>query len=85
MSIGDLIGVVIATYELFTATEVLPALFWLALASVAVKRKTSHDRWLITDDRLYHCGHSLDSNGGHKISAVTLMGTPPEVILSQIE
>ena len=48
-------------------------------------RKTSHDRWLITDDRLYHCGHSLDSNGGHKISAVTLMGTPPEVILSQIE
>ena len=48
-------------------------------------RKTSHDRWLITDDRLYHCGHSLDSNGGHKICAVTLMGTPPEVILSQIE
>lgn len=48
-------------------------------------RKASHDRWLIADDRLYHCGHSLDANGGHKISAVTLMGTPPDVILSQIE
>ena len=29
MSIGDLIGVVIATYKLFNTTEVLPALFWL--------------------------------------------------------
>ena len=35
-------------------------------------RKESHDRWLIIDDRLYHCGHSLDANGGHKISAITL-------------
>ena len=45
----------------------------------------SHDRWLIIDDTLYHCGHSLNANGGHKISAITLMGTSPEVILSKIE
>ena len=44
----------------------------------------SHDRWLIIDDRLYHCGHSLNANGGHKISAITLMGTSPEVILSKV-
>ena len=45
----------------------------------------SHDRWLIIDDRLYHCGHSLNANGGYKISAITLMGTSPEVILSKVE
>ena len=48
-------------------------------------RKESHDRWLIIDDRLYHCGHSLDANGGHKNSAITLMGIAPEVILSEME
>ena len=45
----------------------------------------SHDRWLIIDDSLYHCGHSLNANGGHKISAIILMGTSPEVILSKVE
>ena len=45
----------------------------------------SHDRWLIIDDSLYHCGHSLNANGGHKISAITLMGTSQEVILSKVE
>ncbi len=48
-------------------------------------KKESHDRWLIIDDALYHCGHSLNANGGHKISAITLMGTSPEEILSEIE
>ena len=47
-------------------------------------RKESHDRWLVVDDKLYHCGHSLNANGGHKISAITLMGTSPEVILEQV-
>lgn len=47
--------------------------------------RESHDRWLIVDDRLYHCGHSLNANGGHKISAITLMGTSPEVILAEIK
>ena len=48
-------------------------------------RNESHDRWLIIDDSLYHCGHSLNANGGHKISAITLMGSSPEVILSRVE
>ena len=48
-------------------------------------RNESHDRWLIIDDSLYHCGHSLNANGGHKISAITLMDTSPEVILSEVE
>ena len=48
-------------------------------------RNESHDRWLIIDDSLYHCGHSLNANGGHKISAITLLGTSPEVILSKVE
>ena len=48
-------------------------------------KNVSHDRWLIIDDSLYHCGHSLNANGGHKISAITLMGTSPDVILSKVE
>ncbi|CDA54679.1 uncharacterized protein BN731_00176 [Prevotella sp. CAG:604] len=48
-------------------------------------RNESHDRWLIIDDTLYHCGHSLNANCGHKISAITLMGTTPDVILSKVE
>ncbi len=48
-------------------------------------KKESHDRWLIIDEALYHCGHSLNANGGHKISAITLMGTSPEAILSEVE
>ena len=47
-------------------------------------RKESHDRWIVIDDQLYHCGHSLNANGGHKISAITLMGTSPEVILAEM-
>ena len=47
-------------------------------------RKESHDRWLVVDDKIYHCGHSLNANGGHKISAITLMGTSPEAILGQV-
>ena len=50
-----------------------------------VNSKQSHDSWLIIDDRLYHCGHSLNANGGHKMSAKTLMGTSPEVILGEVE
>lgn len=47
-------------------------------------RNESHDRWLIIDDTLYHCGHSLNANGEHKISAITRMGISPETILSQM-
>ena len=45
--------------------------------------KPSHDRWLIIDNFLYHCGHSL-KDMGRKLSAITLMGTSPETILGQI-
>ena len=44
----------------------------------------SHDRWLIIDDQLYHCGHSL-KDMGKKLSAIMLMGTNPDVILAQIK
>lgn len=47
-------------------------------------RNESHDRWLIIDYALYHCGQSFDTNGGHHISAITRMGTSPDTILSQI-
>ena len=47
--------------------------------------KESHDRWLIIDNTLYHCGHSLNANGGHKISAIARMGTSPDVILAEVE
>lgn len=46
--------------------------------------KESHDRWLVIDDTLYHCGHSLNANGGHKISAITRIGISPEDILSVV-
>ena len=46
--------------------------------------KESHDRWLVIDDLLYHCGHSLNANGGHKISAITRMGISPDVVLSAV-
>ena len=31
------------------------------------------------------CKEKLNANGGHKISAITLMGTSPEAILSEVE
>lgn len=45
--------------------------------------RPSHDRWIIVDDSLYHCGHSL-KDMGRKLSAITLMGTSPETILGQV-
>ena len=43
----------------------------------------SHDRWLIVDNNLYHCGHSL-KDIGRKLSAITLMGTLPEMMISAV-
>ena len=43
----------------------------------------SHDRWLIVDDRLYHCGHSV-KDLGKKLSAIMLMGESPEAILNHV-
>ncbi len=50
MSIGDLIGAVVATYKLFNTTEVLPALFWLALAFVFLVRFDWSLGWLGDDE-----------------------------------
>lgn len=47
-------------------------------------RNESHDRWLIIDNALYHCGHSLNALG-NKMSAITLMGIHPDTILAQIK
>ena len=43
----------------------------------------SHDRWLIVDDSLYHCGHSV-KDLGRKLSAIMLMGESPEAILNHV-
>ena len=43
----------------------------------------SHDRWLIIDDNLFHCGHSI-KDMGKKLTAITLMGTPPETVLNVV-
>ena len=44
----------------------------------------SHDRWLILDDQLYHCGHSL-KDIGKKLSAISLMGIPAQTIIDQVK
>lgn len=44
----------------------------------------SHDRWLIIDDHLYHCGHSL-KDMGKKLSAISLMGIPAQTIIDQVK
>lgn len=46
--------------------------------------KPSHDRWLIIDDTVYHCGHSL-KDMGKKICAITLMGVDADSILAQVQ
>lgn len=46
-------------------------------------RNESHDRWLIIDDQLWHCGHSLNALGG-KMSAITLMGKSPDDVLAEV-
>lgn len=46
-------------------------------------RVESHDRWLIVDDILYHCGPSV-KDAGRKIGAISRMGIAPEVILNEM-
>ncbi len=43
----------------------------------------SHDRWLIIDDNLFLCGHSL-KDMGKKLTAIMLMETKPEVVLNVV-
>ena len=48
-----------------------------------VWKAPSHDRWLIVDNSVYHCGHSL-KDMGRKLSAVSLLGINAEDILKQV-
>ncbi|MBQ2097199.1 MAG: virulence RhuM family protein [Bacteroidales bacterium] len=43
----------------------------------------SHDRWLIIDDNLFLCGHSL-KDMGKKLTAIMLIETKPEVVLNVV-
>ena len=45
--------------------------------------KSSHDRWVIVDDTLYHCGHSV-KDLGKKLSAIMKMDWNPEVVLKEV-
>ena len=45
--------------------------------------QSSHDRWVIIDDTLYHCGHSV-KDLGKKLSAIMRMDLNPEVILTEV-
>ena len=45
--------------------------------------KASHDRWLIVDEQVYHCGHSL-KDMGRSLSAVSLLGIAAEDVIKQV-
>lgn len=47
-------------------------------------RVEPHDRFMVIDNRLYHCGHSLNATG-EKLSSIMLMGASPESILREME
>ena len=44
----------------------------------------SHDRWLIIDEQVYHCGHSL-KDMGQKLSAISLLGIFAQTIIDQVK
>ena len=44
--------------------------------------QSSHDRWVIIDDTLYHCGHSV-KDLGKKLSAIMRMDWDPETVLKE--
>ena len=46
-------------------------------------RNASHDRWIIADDTLYHCGHSLKDTG-KKLSCIDRLTLSPEVVLNYV-
>jgi hypothetical protein len=46
-------------------------------------KNASHDRWLIVDDTVYHCGHSL-KDMGQKLSAIAQLGVDADDILKKI-
>lgn len=46
-------------------------------------KNASHDRWLIVDDTVYHCGHSL-KDMGKKLCAIAQLGVDVDDILKKI-
>ena len=46
-------------------------------------KEASHDRWLIIDDTVYHCGHSL-KDMGQKLCAIAQLGVDVDDILKKI-
>lgn len=50
---------------------------------VHIWKNASHDRWLIIDDTVYHCGHSL-KDMGQKLCAVSLLSIYAEDILKHV-
>ena len=47
-------------------------------------RNASHDRWIITDDTLYHCGHSLKDTG-NKLSCIDVITSiSADVVLNYV-
>ncbi len=45
--------------------------------------KASHDRWMIVDDTVYHCGHSL-KDMGKKLCAISQLDVDADDILKKI-
>ena len=45
--------------------------------------KPSHDRWVIIDGTIYHCGHSV-KDLGKKLSAIMKMDLNPEIVLREV-
>lgn len=50
---------------------------------VHIWKEASHDSWLIIDDTVYHCGHSL-KDMGQKLSAIAQLGVDADDILKKI-
>ena len=47
-------------------------------------RNASHDRWIIVDDTLYHCGHSLKDTG-NKLSCIDVITSiSADVVLNYV-
>ncbi len=46
-------------------------------------KNASHDRWLIIDETVYHCGHSL-KDMGQKLCAIAQLGVDADDILKKI-
>lgn len=47
-------------------------------------KEPSHDRWLIVDSEVYHCGHSL-KDMGQKLSAISHLSIDADDILKHVK